>query len=344
MIASVLSSTAEDGCGYLQPKPAAKISVVVAAFNVAPFIADAIASTLSQSNVSEVIVVDDASNDGTPEIVANIAAVESRVKLIKQARNSGPGAARNVALKHASGDWVAILDGDDLMAPERLTGLIQCAEATGADIIGDNFERITVDGKSTGDYLFPTAEVPFLFEVDSATFIDANQVLGKKRFSLGAIKVMVRTDFIARHEITHPEDLPVGEDFQFILSCLFAGARFVVVSTPSYKYRLRPGSQSWRLTDEHMAKLHVAHAALLRDAEQAGCARAYEAAVDYGRTLDRTTDFVRAVSLAKEGKWGEGIAWIAAHPRALPLVIRYGSQAVLNRLKAAMPLGRSSHP
>ena len=93
-----------------------------------------------------------------------------------------------------------------------------------------------------------------------------------------------------------------------------------------------------------MAKLHVAHAALLRDAEQAGCARAYEAAVDYGRTLDRTTDFVRAVSLAKEGKWGEGIAWIAAHPRALPLVIRYGSQAVLNRLKAAMPLGRSSHP
>ena len=159
MIASVLSSTAEDGCGYLQPKPAAKISVVVAAFNVAPFIADAIASTLSQSNVSEVIVVDDASNDGTPEIVANIAAVESRVKLIKQARNSGPGAARNVALKHASGDWVAILDGDDLMAPERLTGLIQCAEATGADIIGDNFERITVDGKSTGDYLFPRSDV-----------------------------------------------------------------------------------------------------------------------------------------------------------------------------------------
>ncbi len=319
------------------------VSFIVAAYNVAPFIEEAITSALSQVGVTvEVIVVDDASSDGTSDIVQKIALRDARVKLISLKENIGPGAVRNVALKHASAKWIAILDGDDLLDPNRTTGLLECAAVTGADIVGDNFERVTAEGRRTGVYLFPTANIPFLFQVDAASFIDANQVLAQRMFSLGAIKVIIRSDFLKRHAIMHPEDVPIGEDFQFILSCLFAGARFVVTSSPTYRYRLRQGSQSWRLNSRHMDGLRKVYEDVLRSAEGTGCKRAEEAAAEFGRSLDRTSDFVRAVSLASNGSWFDGGWWVLRHPRIWRLIARFGSQAVMNRLTRLLHSKRDS--
>jgi succinoglycan biosynthesis protein ExoO len=318
------------------------VTFVVAAYNVAPFIEEAIYSALAQESVNvAIIVVDDASTDETSEIVGRLAASDPRITLIRQTENAGPGAARNAAIKCARGRWIAILDGDDFILPKRTSALIACADATGADIVGDNFERVSYDGEPTGRLLFPSADVPFLFSVDVPTFIAANQVLGKEAFSLGAIKVIVRSEFLRQHSIWHLEDLPVGEDFQFILACLFQGARFVVTSEPGYKYRLRPGSQSWRLTDEHMAKLHIAHAAIAADAARFGNAEAVEAVRAYGDALTRTTDFVNVVSLAKARRWKNAALSALTHPHAWPLFFKYGSQALMNRLRRSVPRARA---
>jgi succinoglycan biosynthesis protein ExoO len=308
------------------------VTFIVAAFNVAPFIEDAVHSALDQADARvEVIVVDDASTDGTADVAAGLAAADERVSLIRQAHNSGPGAARNAALKQARGRWISILDGDDFIVPGRTSALVACADATGADIVGDNFERVTFEGQPTGRLLFPTAKVPFLMSIDAPTFISANEVLGKKSFSLGAIKVIVRTDFLRAHDIWHLEDLPVGEDFQFILACLFRNARFVVTSEPSYKYRLRPGSQSWRLTDEHMEKLRVAYAAIVADAERSGNTASATALSEFGASLERTTDFVKVVSLAKGRRFGNAVLWALGHPHAWPLILKFGGQALRNK-------------
>ncbi len=323
------------------PADTPDVTFIIAAFNVAPFIEEAICSALAQEGVTvAVIVVDDASSDHTSEIVRRLAASDPRISLIRQTENAGPGAARNAAIKCARGRWIAILDGDDYILPKRTSALIACADATGADIVGDNFERVTCDGKPTGRLLFPSAQVPFLFSVDVPTFISANQVLGKAAFSLGAIKVIVRTEFLRKHSIWHLEDLPVGEDFQFILACLFQGARFVVTSEPGYKYRLRPGSQSWRLTDEHMAKLRIAHTAIAADAARFGNAEAVEAVRAYDDALTRTTDFVKVVSFAKTGLWKNAALSALTHPHAWPLFFKYGSQALVNRLRRLAPRAR----
>ncbi len=317
-------------------------SFIVAAFNVAPFIEEAVHSALAQSGVGvEVIVVDDASTDGTAEIVERLAAKDPRIILLRQTQNAGPGAARNAALKRARGRWICILDGDDYIVPERTSALIACAGATGADIVGDNFERVSYDGEPTGRLLFPSARVPFLFSVDAPKFISANEVLGKEAFSLGAIKVIVRSEFLRKHSIWHLEDLPVGEDYQFILACLFQGARFVVTSEPGYKYRLRPGSQSWRLTDEHMTKLRVAYTAIAADAERFGNADAVQAVRSYGAALLRTTDFVTTVSLAKAGLWKNAALSALTHPHAWPLFIKYGSRALMNRFRRSASKAQS---
>ena len=313
------------------------VSFVIAAFNVAAFIEEAIQSALAQAGVDvEIIVVDDMSSDGTAEVVERLSEAKSRVILIRQERNAGPGAARNAAFKRARGKWIAILDGDDYLTPDRTAILLARAHATGADIIGDNFERVSIDGRPTGQLLFAMARVPFLFTVDAPTFIDCNRLLGRQKFSLGAIKVMIRAEFLHKHAVMHLEDVPVGEDFQFILACLFRRARFVVSSTSGYKYRLRPGSQSWRLTNEHMEKLRLAHLTVLADAEKSGCVRAKSAAIAFDQSLVRVSDFVKAVTFAKEGSWGTALQWTALRPHTWSLVARHGGQAIYNKLRRLM--------
>jgi succinoglycan biosynthesis protein ExoO len=310
------------------------VSFLIAAYNVAPFIEDAVRSALDQVGVSvEVIVIDDASSDGTAAVVETMAAVDPRVVLIKVPKNEGPGAARNKGLMQARGKWVAVLDGDDLIEPGRTQSLLNSANATGADIVGDNFERITFEGTPTGKFLFRSASVPFLFQVDAATFITTNEIFGSAKLSLGAVKVMIRSEFLRAKAVLHPEDLPVGEDFRFILSCLFRGAKFVVTSESGYKYRLRPGSQSWRLTDEHMARLICAADAISAEVHESGSAAAKSALAQYKQTTLRMADFVRAVTLAKGGLWNQALAAILFRPQTWPLAARFGTEAIIKRLK-----------
>lgn len=310
------------------------MSFVVAAYNVAPFIEEAVRSALLQHDVRvEVIVVDDASSDGTATAVERMHQADPRVVLLRQPYRKGPGAARNAAFEIARGDWIAILDGDDLMAPNRTRQLLDCAIATSVEMIGDNFERVTEDGAPTGQKMFEAGEERFVYWVDPAAFIEGNEMLGRNKRSLGAVKIMAKRAFLADHAVTHMEQVPVGEDYHFILSALLAGARFCVSSTDGYKYRMRRGSQSWRLSEQNVNHLLDAHVATVAAAERSGNARFKAAAASYGRALTRSRDFVRTVAKLQNGDWAGGLSLAVTHPRTWPLVLRFGSQALRNRLR-----------
>ena len=94
-----------------------KISVVIPTFNRISLIARAIDSVLKQSlNPYEIIIVDDGSDDGTSEMIQN---KYKSIKLIQQ-QNNGVSAARNNGIKHAKGDWIALLDSDDEWTEKKL--------------------------------------------------------------------------------------------------------------------------------------------------------------------------------------------------------------------------------
>lgn len=97
----------------------ASISVCMAAYNREATIGEALDSVLAQVRpADEIVVVDDASTDRTAE---KIAAYGERVRLLRRATNSGlPAIARNEAIRAATGTYVAFLDSDDTMVPERL--------------------------------------------------------------------------------------------------------------------------------------------------------------------------------------------------------------------------------
>ncbi|MEO9877134.1 MAG: glycosyltransferase family A protein [Anderseniella sp.] len=109
-----------------------KISVVIPAYNAMDTIAETLDSLLSQTRAAdEIIVVDDGSTDATSEIVTNHPV---GAKLVKQ-RNSGAAAAFNNGISGTNGDFVALLDADDIWVPEKLQIQEAALKVHGTDAI-----------------------------------------------------------------------------------------------------------------------------------------------------------------------------------------------------------------
>ena len=94
------------------------ISIIIPAYNAAPWIAETIKSALAQTWPQiEILVVDDGSTDATASIVRQFTV--DRLRVISQP-NAGASAARNTGLRAAAGDYIQFLDADDLLAPEKI--------------------------------------------------------------------------------------------------------------------------------------------------------------------------------------------------------------------------------
>ncbi|MQA95065.1 MAG: glycosyltransferase [Streptosporangiales bacterium] len=113
-----------------------RCAVVVAAYNVAEYLPETLASIAAQSMFghTELICVDDGSTDGTGAILDAFAAEHPGVTVLHQA-NAGAGAARNAALAHVTAPYVTFTDADDILAEDALAALHEAAVATGADVV-----------------------------------------------------------------------------------------------------------------------------------------------------------------------------------------------------------------
>lgn len=138
------------------------ISVVMPARDAAPYIGAAIESLAAQTARSwELIVVDDASSDATPDIIRRHAAADSRIRPVSLREPTGnPCAARAEALAHASAPWIFPLDADDLIEPDFLSRLLARQEETGAEAVLCELWRFEGD---------PSAATPFLPRADVDT-------------------------------------------------------------------------------------------------------------------------------------------------------------------------------
>jgi hypothetical protein len=119
-----------------------RVSVVMPAYNVAPYIAEAVGSVLWQSHRDvELVVVDDGSTDGTRAILDGLAGSDDRLRVLDQA-NSGPNAARNLAIAQATGEFLTFLDGDDVLLPGAYERMVRSLRTTGSDFAQASYIRI----------------------------------------------------------------------------------------------------------------------------------------------------------------------------------------------------------
>jgi glycosyltransferase involved in cell wall biosynthesis len=109
-----------------------RVSVVVPTRNRSRLLAVALRGVLRQRGVDlEVIVVDEASTDDTPALLAGLG--DPRVRTVRHETPRGVSTARNRGAAEACGDWVAFTDDDDLWAPDKLARQLQAAQAAGRD-------------------------------------------------------------------------------------------------------------------------------------------------------------------------------------------------------------------
>lgn len=138
------------------------ISIIMAAYNAEKTIEQAINSVLNQTYPDfELLVVNDCSNDRTVELVENIEAKDSRVRLISNAKNSGVSYTRKHGLEEAKGSWIAILDSDDAWAPEKLEKQINLQKRMNADLLFTGSAFMDSDGRPIDWYLHAPMEVTY---------------------------------------------------------------------------------------------------------------------------------------------------------------------------------------
>ena len=219
------------------------VSIIMPVYNTEAYVAQAISSALAQTlkNI-EIIVVDNCSTDRSVEVIQSF--TDRRITFLQNPQNLGATASCNRAMRAATGRWIAILDSDDWIAPERLERMVLVAEAEAADLIVDDLFLIR-DGEATAwSTLLSESDrvINQIQQIDPVFFVETD-LYGKRRcLRLGLTKPLFRRQFLEQHGIQYDETLQSVYDFWIDLTCLVKGAKFILLPEPYYFYRARAGS------------------------------------------------------------------------------------------------------
>ena len=128
-----------------------QVSLLMPLYNAAPFVREAVESILAQTFTDfELLVIDDGSTDGGPEVVAAIC--DPRVRMLTGAQQGGPAAARNRGLAEAVGSFIGFFDSDDVAASDMLAKSLEVMDVNPeVGLVGGWLQPINEAGSPTGN-------------------------------------------------------------------------------------------------------------------------------------------------------------------------------------------------
>ena len=289
------------------------VSVIIAAWTSEACLERAVRSALASRHIEvEVIIVDDASTDGTRALADRLIAADPRILAAGLTLNGGPSAARNKGFSMARGRFVAVLDADDAMLPDRLSLMVRQADATGADIVVDNMVEVDGAGLRLSQTSFLTTPA-FAADrtIDLATWMAYNTPMQSGE-CLGYLKPLIRTSALPDDRRVYDIALRNSEDYYLIANLLASGKRMTYIASAGYLYTRAAGSTSFRLTPEHTRswldaenRFSLAHSGGLSDA-------ARRAASGRLRRLRHVHQFVSATQALKSARPAKALQWLLA--------------------------------
>lgn len=304
------------------------ISVIMANYRGAAWLPAALDSVLAQTvRDIEIIVSDDASPDDSVAVVHGYAARDRRIRLIEASRNGGPASARNRALRAARGEWIAIVDSDDIIEPERFAVLLAAADRLDADAVADDLLFFSEHG--TGPTLLGGYASEDPFPVSPEFFIRSN-ISGNGLPPLGYLKPVFRRSRIA--DLLYDEGIRIAEDYDFLLRFLLDGRRLFVLPQALYRYQRHDASISHRLSEAHVLAM-IANQQALVEARGANLSSPVRQALDLRmQSLDRALAFERLVAAMKGRRPARALGMLAAQPRLIAPLARSASEHWRSRL------------
>ncbi|MBT1177880.1 glycosyltransferase family 2 protein [Bifidobacterium callimiconis] len=230
-----------------------KVSVIMSVYNAAPYLEQSIGSLLDQTFTDyEILCVDDGSTDDSRKVISHLADSHpqgSRIKLIRTA-HVGLGAARNIALQQARGQYIAFLDADDWADPELLRKAVTKADDLQADIV--IWDIWFMDHKSGQEIYPPVGTLNFHhFDDGSGTFsYEKNPDYIFTSFQNWVWNKLFRREFLRENNIESP-NLARTEDLEFTCLALVEAQRIAVIYERLVKYRINRGSSNMDTVDLH---------------------------------------------------------------------------------------------
>lgn len=246
------------------------ISLIIPVYGATRYIAPCIAGLQAQTMEEiEVIFVDDCDPDASLDIARQMVADyqgPKQFRFLKTPVNGGPGAARNLGLSEARGEYVAFVDCDDTLEPAYCTRLYEAARTHQADIACCD-AYIGEFGNPAGRVLSgPT------FEAGALTVPVRKKIL--RSFVTYLWTYLFRREFLLRNEIRFPHEHS-SEDSCFVTCVWLTAERAVHIEESLYHYIIRSTSVSKR-RDRSRAKSRIASMRAMRDYARAhGLQRTY---------------------------------------------------------------------
>lgn len=231
-----------------------KLSVIVAAYNVATYLDECLASLHRQKREDvEFIIVDDGSTDASSAICDQWAARDIRFKVIHQ-ENKGSLLARNTGVMYSSGEWIAFLDGDDLFADDAIEHMCSLADNCDADIIQFSVDVFNHHSKDQYEGMLAC------INKSEKVFIK-NQAICKACFQENSISWnlwnrIYKSSLIKKsHKHIENTYLICANDAYVFFIITFFSSKLTIKKTPSlYLYRLNTGISTRRETIDLFTK------------------------------------------------------------------------------------------
>ena len=131
------------------------VSIITPVYNAAQFIGETIESVLKQTYPYwELLICDDCSTDDTIKIIKQYNIKDSRIRLLTTSQNTGsPSIPRNIALNEAKGEYIALLDADDIWFPKKLEDQLLFIEKYHYEFVYSNYEKMDFLGKRNNRYV-----------------------------------------------------------------------------------------------------------------------------------------------------------------------------------------------
>lgn len=208
-----------------------KVSILMTVYNQATYVRQAIQSVLDQSFSDwELVIADDASVDGSMEIIKSIVGNDSRVKVLCNGVRIGVSSNRNLALQNMTGEYVAVLDADDVWVDEnKLAKQVKYLdENRDYVLVSGNARYIDVNGKAQSETNFPDEDTNVRSVILSKNVIVHSAVMYRRQQAI---------------DVGCYANLRVGEDYDLWLRLGQVG-KFYIMPEVLAGYRLSSGQST----------------------------------------------------------------------------------------------------
>ncbi len=217
-----------------------KVSVLIPAYNVELYIRECIDSVLAQTLQDfEIVIIDDASTDSTLDILREYEAKDNRIRVYCHEKNKGQSCGRNNALSHATGEYVYMLDADDMIEPFMLEELYNDSVKNNLDIVGFETKNFSTDKNFEKNVAIKT------ITYDDTDVLDGREALiycmENETFSLSTPTFFMRRDYLNDNNIRVVEGI-LHEDVGYIFELIVKSERARFVHRTYFLRRIRANS------------------------------------------------------------------------------------------------------